>query len=119
MLIIRNEQMEVLSKYMLKQFEDRMVTRLRSKFPDQTEVLMERELRNLIHSGIEKAEKYNVTIEYDVQRFLEYMFTFGAEFDSSPETAWAEGIFRADNINGPTKMDQLEEYVRNTLGDLT
>ena len=110
--------MKVLSEYMLKQYEDRMVAHLRSKFPDQTEDLVERDLRNLIHTGIEKAEKYHVTIEYDVQRFLEYMFTFGAKFDSNPETAWAEGILRANNINGSTKMDQLEEYVRNTLGDL-
>lgn len=113
MLVIRRQQMEKLSQYMIEQFKDRMVTHLQSTFPDQTREMEERNLRDVIQAGIKKAESYKVVIEDDVQLFLECMITYGADFDINPETAWAGEILQQEDMDGSEKMDRIDEYIRS------
>ncbi len=109
MLIIRKEQMDIFGRYMLKQFEDRMVLHLRSAFPKQTKDKPEPDLRLIIQLGIEKAASYDVEGEDDVQRYLGYMVIYGPDFDRNRQTSWAGDILRIENLHGKLKMDRIDE----------
>lgn len=115
MLVIRPEQVEVLSQYMLKQFENRMIVHLRKSFPHETEEMSEVNLRELIQTGIERAKQYGVELENDVQSYLEMMIIYGADFDTNSKTDWAGEILRTPDINGTTKINLLEDYELNLL----
>jgi hypothetical protein len=110
MLVIREEQMEVLSKYMLKQFEDRMVIHLNQNFPDETKNISESDLRETISTSIDKAAKYDVTDETDVERYLEYAVRYDPDFDTNPNLPWATKILGDENLTGTEKMNQLDDY---------
>ena len=109
MLRIRTEQFDVFSKHMRQQFEDRMAVRLRSRFPDHTRPIEEPELRTFIRNGIERAATHNVTAEFDVQRYLEYMVKYGQEFDASPDMSWAGDILNREDLDGSEKMDRIDD----------
>lgn len=111
MLVIRKEQMEVFSRYMLKKFEDRMVIHLQSSFSEPTKGMPETDLRSMIQTATDKAKVYNVTTEDDVQRYLEYMMIYGPKFDTDPKTMWARKILRTEDIDGTEKMELMDEHV--------
>ena len=72
MLTIRPEQMQVMRHYMRRQFQLRMLTRLRKRFPAQTSDMDDKTLLDLIEKRMEEAAACGVRAERDVQRFLEY-----------------------------------------------
>jgi hypothetical protein len=110
MLKIRETQMKTLSEYTLRQFENRMAVYLRTTFPKQTKDLPEAELRVMIHTGIAQAAQYNVTIEDDVRRYLEYLTMYSVDFATNPQSAWAGEILCTQNLSGGEKMDRIDEY---------
>ena len=110
MLVIRKEQMEVFRAYMLEQFENRMLTHLRSAFPDQARDMPELDLRSLIHTGIENADKYGIVDEVDIRHYLEYMLIYGLDFDTNPSTSWAGIILRNPELTGTDKMAQIDDH---------
>ncbi len=110
MLMIRDEQMEVLSKYMLKQFEDRMVSHLKKNFANETRGTSDLVLRKTMRISIDKAAKYNVTDETDVKRYLEYVVRYGLDFDTNQNLIWATKILCEGNMTGTEKMNQLDDY---------
>jgi hypothetical protein len=110
MVKIRKTQMKMLSEYTLRQFENRMAVHLRTTFPKQTEDLPEAQLQARIHTGIAHAAQYNVIVEDDVRRYLEYMTMYSVDFDTNPQSAWAGEILRMQNLSGDEKMDCIDEY---------
>jgi hypothetical protein len=110
MLIIRKEQMEVFRRYVLQQFEDRMVTHLRTACHERLNDMPEAELRTMIQYGIAKADGYGVKAEDDVQRYLELMVVYGSDFDTNPQTSWAGDILRTANLAGSVKIDRMDKY---------
>jgi hypothetical protein len=111
MLVIRKEQMDVLSNYQLELFVKRVVEHLTLSFPDKTGSLKQKELEDLIRKGVDSAEKYDIDDESDVERYLDYVIRFGASFDIDKETAWASEILNNQEINGTEKMNQIDDYV--------
>lgn len=109
-MIIRREQMDTLSVSMLKQFVDRMVAHLKQDFPVQTENMPEDDLRNSIKQSMETAEKYDITDEVDIERYLECTLLYSHDFDVNPETAWAGEILRNEALSGFDKMNQINDY---------
>lgn len=110
MLVIRKGQMEVLSKYMLEQFENRMVDHLRDIFPVQTEDMTTEDLRHLIREGVDKAEAYDITDELEVETYLECMVQYGVNFDTDTKTSWAGEILRDESFSETDKMQRIDEH---------
>lgn len=108
MLIIRNEQLDILKKYMLDQFEDRMLVHLRTNFPENTKKLDDSYLREMIQFGIDRSKKYDVIAENDIRQYLEYMIMYSPNFDQIPETTWAGEILKDNNLNGSEKMRKID-----------
>lgn len=105
MLIIRKEQLEVLSQYTLGQFENRMVVHLHTNFSGQ---IKENELRTMVQIGIGRAEKYSIIMEDDIRQYLEYMVIYFPDFDTNPKTAWAGEVLRDKNLSGTEKMSKID-----------
>jgi len=109
-MIIRREQMDILSEHTLRQFLDRMVAHLKKEFPEQTENMPEDDLRDLINQSMEHAETYGVTDEVDIERYLECTFLYGRDFDANPQTSWAREILRDNDLSGFDKMNRINDY---------
>ena len=105
-LVIREEQREVLKQYMVKQFEERMVLHLRRVFPEKIKFLSEQELRTQTQRGINQSAQYQITVEGDVQRYLECAVVYGWDFHA---TSWAREILCHNDWNGEMKMDKIEQ----------
>ncbi len=109
MLIVRNDQMDVFGDYMRKQFEDLMVGHLNAHYPKECETLGEKDLRETIRYGIERAKAYHVDIERDVSRYINLMFAFGRDFDKDENFPWASKILMNHDLKSTHKMDLLYE----------
>jgi hypothetical protein len=115
MLVIRNEQMDVLSEYMVEQFVNDALLHLRTTFPEQIKDMPVADLRSMIYTGIKNAGEYNITMEEDVLRYLELMITYGADFDMNPDTSWAEEILNKEDARGTEKIQLMDKYIASNL----
>jgi hypothetical protein len=111
MLIIRREQWDALSRYMVDRFEDDVVKYLQRKFQQKTEGLPEGDLRLLIQAGIKNAQRYGITIEADVVGYIECMMTYGVGFDTDAATAWAGEILNDAELPGREKAKRLIQHL--------
>lgn len=111
---IRDEQFTELGKSYEKRFVEKMLRHLRAMFTEKLAPQSDDEVRELIRHGIDNAADYEITIEYDVSRFIEYMVTFGEDFDIEEKTYWAGNILNKKENNGTEKMDEMDYYV-NTI----
>jgi hypothetical protein len=109
MLRIRREQMQILGAAMQRSFELRMLAEFRADARPVAENMSDDEVLRTITLGIEAASQYGIVNEPDVQRYLEYMFIYGAEFDTDPEKERLAEILLSD-IVGNKKMDRIDEY---------
>lgn len=118
MLLIRKEQMDVLSVYMRNQFEQRMIKHLRVKFPDRTKDLSDERIRLVVQDSMRKAESYDIEYEDDIRRFIEYLVIYGTQLDVREETQWIGDILRRDDLNGTAKMNLIDsrelEFLRGS-----
>jgi hypothetical protein len=111
MLLIRHEQMQILSEYCVRQFEDRMFAHVGEVLPEESREMGEPEARRIIRVGVSRAGRYGFETESDVARFIELMFIFGEDLDENPELPWAAEILRDDSYESPThKMDDLIDF---------
>jgi len=109
MLVIRSEQMQAFSEQMLKRFEDRMAGYLAERFPDACAAKDEPAVRESIQKGIERSRSYGVTTEYDIARYIELMYLFSEDFDTSIKTPWARPILENPDLGSYVKMNELWE----------
>jgi len=107
MLTITKAQMEALKAADFRRFESELITRLRENFAPVIEKhdLDDASLRQIIRQGLVRSETYQIYSEYDVTRFIEYVFEYGNQFESLP---WAAPILTASHLSGEEKMDRLD-----------
>jgi hypothetical protein len=110
MLVIRDEQMEALRQYMLRSFQNRMVSHLRTDFPEETSEMSDEELQTLVQTGMDKAESYGIVYEDDIQRFLDYMLIHGPDFDQDDSHPEVQAILRDEEMDGEEKMDEIDSH---------
>ena len=102
MLVIRDDQMEVFKDHMAKRFENQMIQHVTLYFPEDCKALGQEKVREVIVYGLNRAETYDLLLEYDVSRYINLMFTFGRDYDV--DVAWAAGILGDKRLSGPEKM---------------
>ncbi|MCP5158333.1 MAG: hypothetical protein H6975_02775 [Gammaproteobacteria bacterium] len=108
MLIIRQEQLNVLSVYMRNQFTQRMIKHLRTKFPDRTKDLPDERIYVVVQNSIKKAESYGIEYEDDIRCFIEYLVIYGVRLDTREETQWIGNILRRDDLSGAAKINLID-----------
>lgn len=115
MLVVRNEQMAVLSRLAWAAFIERMERHLRESFPDVCTQLDERGLRTVIRESLEAAQCHGLTTERDFCRYLNLVFVFGRGFDR--DQSWAREIL-ASTVPAVAKASRLyaEGILRESTG---
>lgn len=108
MLTIRNAQMEVLAREIRRRFEQQVLLHLRKSLPDSVARFTDGELLHLIEAAVSKAHGYNITLQPDVVRFIEYVFLYDPEFDALPAWDWAVRILNSAQLSGTQKMDRMD-----------
>jgi hypothetical protein len=114
MLTIRKQQMEAFAAASLARFHEEMVCHLQHCFPEQCLALPDGSLKDLVKSGVEKAESYGLSSRYDVMRFLEMVVVHGFTFD---RLDWARAILANPEVFPGEKMDRLEREEIDFLTD--
>ena len=100
-----------LQEQQIEQFVMQTIMRWRSRFPESFKALevSTPNLSPLIHDAIDRAEKYGVIGEADVELFLDCICLLGNNFDHNGTFPWVEEILRETEIDGTIKMDQMHD----------
>src|SRR5437773_1018104 len=116
MLTIRKDQMQALSAYTRRSFEDRMVRHLGAAFPDsfkkiQAQSSEDTAIRNFIQSGILKAGQYGIRAERDVATYIEFMFLHGLDFELTHGMEPVAGFLKDPELPGDAKVFVVQELL--------
>jgi hypothetical protein len=115
MLVIRNEQMDTLSRHLVGSFINRMVAHVKEFWPEKCEELGEEAVRESIRDAMDIAREFGIINEYDVGRYIDLIYEFEWPADEGPDTPWAEDILNDADLDGTTKMDCLYEEANRIL----
>jgi hypothetical protein len=107
MLKIRKEQMDIFSELMLKKFEDYLVAHIQNDFAEQVKETPEDALRATIQKGLSKAERYNIRIEYNIERYIDLMFILGDDFDTAEKTQWVGELLRNEQMPALERINRI------------
>ena len=109
MLTIRAEQLSLLNAAGEPQTEVRAMRHLKNCIPASCALLSEEELLNIIRWGRKRSGAYGISSEYDFFRYLNLMFMFGMEFDTSSEHPWARKVLNGRG-SASARMDLLMDH---------
>lgn len=107
-MIIRDEQIAVLNKYVENKFKEDVIAYLLDRYPEQGAILGPDGLKELVDSGLRRAKKYGIKIKRDAADFLGILVTNGKDFEILQSNRWASEILENPNLAGGTKILQLE-----------
>ena len=121
MIILRKNQTATLNSAKLKSFEDAMLAYLKGAYPDSSKQEGETQTRENIRKFLSQAEKYDITIEHDVARFIDLMYAWPYDLEKDPEMSWALEIIKQKDYTGTEKVDQFweqsEKLIDEQLGE--
>jgi len=107
MLVIRSQQMEILGRAVIRQFEDQMAAHVRERFPDSPFAADDDTLRNFVLDTIKLAKTFGIEQQFDLRRFIEFRAEYGANFH---RLDWASKILADPTLSGCGKMEQIDDY---------
>src|SRR5712692_463144 len=93
-MVIRPEQIAQMRKLQEERFEDRMVEHLQHCFPRKCTALTKSGVRTEIRHGMQKARGYGFDNELEVCKYVNLMFIFCRDFDTTEEP-WASACKQA------------------------
>jgi hypothetical protein len=119
MLVIRKEQMAVLSKSMEDRFVQKMVDHLCTDFAPQITALglSEERLRLAICQHIATARQHDVRMQGDLTTYVECIALLGPQFDTNGRHEFVRQILHRDALDGSEKMDLVREYLVFAVDD--
>src|SRR5438094_179214 len=91
-MIIREDQMRTFAEAAAREFEGRMLERLRTHFPKHEVYLGEPQLRVLVRLAVERAQSHVLMAERSIALYLDLMCVLGSGFDTDPQLPWAAAI---------------------------
>ena len=109
MLTMRQDQVDAFSREIRKPFVRRQLPRLRATFPQETARLDDQSLLLSIDKDVERAARYDVVNEHDLELFLDCTFMVGPDFDTSSDSAWAGEILNRPGLTGTEKMSLIHD----------
>lgn len=108
MLTIRAEQLQILVAPLLTDFKERLTSHLIRFFPTDCQALEDRGLSNAVDRGLTRARSHGFRTENHVTKYLSLMFTFGRDFDTNPDHAWAHEILSLGCLNSEKMIRLLD-----------
>ena len=125
MLLIRNKQLQVLSRAVL---ENGALRHVKEHLPGYCKVLPEPSLAALVARAVDTAQRYRFSAGRDILQFVSLVIVLGEGFDRDPRLPWAREILTATDpvlsrYRGMRLWDRavrhLEEAEAERVGDLT
>lgn len=98
----------------VRKFEEWMLAHLKKFFPARSHAAGESRIREIIHSGIERAAAYEINSKRNVCKYIDLMVLFGRHFDTDKRFPWAKEIL-ARTTPSVTKMRSLQEAAQRHL----
>jgi hypothetical protein len=95
-------------------FVAHMVAELRAEEPEIVAEATDDEVARFVRHGVARAASHGVTDAPLVVTFIRCMAWVGADFDTSPATAWAASILDDPALGPEDKMIRLEDHVMST-----
>jgi hypothetical protein len=108
MFRIRKEVMQTYREKMIGPALDRLSAQLRTKLPDLVGGFSDEQLTEFCDWGATKAQRYGITIEYNVYRFLAALLFFGEDFDADPNLQWTKDFLFDPLVDQDHKSRLLE-----------
>ncbi len=115
MLVIREAQIVALSRALRSRFERESLGHVKACFPEQCAELGEENAFHYVQQGLRRAKDYGFESQYDLLRFLNVMFTLGADFDQSELHSWMRPILMGRDMAPSTRMDFLLHELHSRL----
>ncbi len=109
MLVIREHQWAALQQSSFDRFVNTMIAILRRRFPQESTVATDQQLRAFVENQIERAAAYKISDRHCVRVYIELAGCYGWYFDT--KLGWASSILNRHILSERTKTDWLEEYV--------
>lgn len=89
--------------------ESRALRHLGNCIPEVCAALSESELRQIVLWGRSRSRRYGIEREFDFFRYLNLMFMFGFEFDTSSRYPWASQALNA-KAQPSARVDLLMDH---------
>lgn len=109
------EHLAAFGRASLENFEDRLAGDLRLAWPKQTAALSDREMADLIHASIERAESFGFKTEFDLACFGEAAVLLGPRFDVDPRLDVVYSLLREEGVSPRKKAARLCRFVHRTV----
>ncbi len=106
MLVIREEQMRLLSEVYVDRYVRELAAELRAEMPER---LASEDVEGLIRYGLERAATYGVKTEAAVARYVRFQIYLGRDFDCDPAHFWARPV-----LSDPTFPNDAEKMTKLT-----
>jgi len=98
-----------LAERVLAEFITQMVFHLRDAFPLETSLLDESTMLEMVKCGVDLAESYDITLEDEVECFLEQCLLLGQGFDTRLD--WAAKILSDQSLTGFQKINLIDYHI--------
>ncbi|HRE07004.1 MAG TPA: hypothetical protein PKX00_15430 [Opitutaceae bacterium] len=99
MLIIRQEQMDTLSRAAVHRFERALLEDLRKNYPAESELKGDAGVLALIREASKRGESLGIVAECDIATLAELDLSLGAPFERQKGNEWAVAILRDKSIS--------------------
>lgn len=121
-LVIRSEQMEVMTNISFKGFENKMVKHVQRFFWAHFNILGVESVHAVIRYGHRRAQSHGFTSQRNVCLYLDLMFMLGSDFDNDPQYPWAREILQDEGLSSPVvRINALnkaaEDYLDQVEGE--
>ena len=101
-LRLRNVQRQTLARWMVQQFEQRMVRHIGRYFPRQCRFIGQASVNAAVLLGIERAQMRGYHTARQICMYLSLAFLLGSFFDEDPQYPWASHADAALDAQEPT-----------------
>jgi hypothetical protein len=110
LLVIRDEQMLLLSRSLLLRFDQEAFEHVQKYFPELCASLGKDETMEWVRDGLKRARSFGFETRSDLLRYLNLLFEFGREFELSEANEWARPyLVPSDDWLPSNRMNRLME----------
>lgn len=109
MLVIRREQMLVLSNSAISTFHKRLEGHIRTCWPHRFQGRDCSDVRGWIERCVARAGSYDIKAERDIVRYLDSQALMGEGFEDSTEESWAQDILSSAKLSPQSKAFAIWE----------
>jgi hypothetical protein len=120
-MLIRKEQLTILTTSSTQKFKNDLVDHIRRCFPRDYSVLGESRTRAFVDAGVDRARRYGFVSKKEICGLIDLMLIFGPRFDDDSRIPWARAILNNRSTTEAAKMQTLVEnadaFLRSVSGD--